>query len=363
MVDLEDGPDTNPVADAVDTSIPATSDAPPSPASAPASTPLEDQYDFGPPGENDPPPVAGAAPAASPEAAAVAPAAPVISDALMQRAAQIGYTPEVIATFKDPIQLEAVVRTAENVAFQAYNVARQQQAPAPVAAPVQQTLQLPPPPAAPVFDENAMRLDLAQKNFDPSLVEAIVGTAKQGHAQNLVSHQFATQNYNLMVARMRAQDDYNAKTQQYMHGQTQQFQALQAQHQRELIDRDYESFKSGLSESVQKLVNTPEARAQIMQTANMLLVGMAQTGQQLPPNSVAFKTAMYAALGEKIQQTATETVREEVKTHRARATTRPSSASGGSKAELPLGVDRAAAYLENFYRQIGMPSDSSGVEV
>ena len=37
----------------------------------------------------------------------------------MQRAAQLGYTPEALTAFKDPLQLEISVRTAEQAAVNA----------------------------------------------------------------------------------------------------------------------------------------------------------------------------------------------------------------------------------------------------
>lgn len=359
MVDLEAGPES-PVVDAVSTDTPASETVSSSVPETP-STPLEDLYDFGPPGETTDATVAVAAPAdaqAAP-APADAPTAHVISDALLQRATAMGYTPEVIASIKDPIQLEAVVGTAERVAMQAMHFARQQ-------APVQQTqqpvqaVQLPPAPVAPVFDENALRVDMASKNFDPSLIDAMVGMARGNHQVAMSNHQSLLQQHNLMTQRLTEQSDYNAKAHQYMQQQDQRLAQIQQQHQRELIDRDYTAFQSDLPEPVQKLVADPAARAQIMQTANTMLAGFQATGQQLPANSVAFKQAMYLTLGDKIHQASIETVRGEVRTHQARATQRPSSASGGSQVvnRLPPGPERAGAWIEDQLARLGMPNHS-----
>lgn len=357
MTDLEAGPES-PVVDAVSTEAPA-SETVSSSVPEPASTPLEDLYDFGPPGETPlDAPLAGAASADAP-APPDAPTAPVISDALLQRATAMGYTPEVIASIKDPIQLEAVVGTAERIATQAFNFARQQ-TPAPQVQQPAQVVQLPPAPVAPVFDENALRVDMASKNFDPSLIDAMVGMARGNHQVAMSNHQSLLQQHNLMTQRLTEQNDYNARAHAYMQGQDQRLAQIQQQHQRELIDRDYTAFQSGLPEPVQKLVADPAARAQIMQTANTMLAGLQATGQQLPTNSAAFKQAMYAALGDKIHQASVETVRGEVRTHQARATQRPSSASGGSQVvnRLPPGPERAGAWIENELARLGMPNHS-----
>lgn len=356
MTDLEAGPDTAQVADAPVIETPASETVSSTVSDSP-STPLEDQYDFGPPGENDPPPVAPDAAPVVVDPAVAAVATPAISPELTQRAANLGYSTEFITSFKDdPIRLESAVLNSERVAMQAMQFARSQQAAPPAQAPVQQQPQLPPPPAAPVFDENAMRAKLREMNYDDSLSNVLVDEAKRTHATALQQHQF-------MVQRLADQDRYNAQSQEFMRNHQTQLQNIQVQHQTEMVNRDYADFVKGLPEPVQKLVTTPEAKAQIHAMANTILFGLQSTGQQLPSNAIAFKQAMYAALGDKIQGAATDTVRQEVRTHQARATTRPSSASGGSAAsKLPLGGDRAGAFVEEFYRSHGMPSSNSGLE-
>lgn len=364
MVDLEadDAPGvvaSDPVPDDDAPETPA-SDPTPAPADKPQS--LEDLYDFdGPPVTTTPTPSAPAD-ATPPVAPVAAPEVPVISAALQQRAEQMGFTPEVTATFKDPMQLEAVVRTAENAAMQAMQFTRQQMQPPPVQAPVQQqqTLQIPAAPAAPVFDPNAMRNDLASKNFDPSLVEAMVGLASQNHAVALQNHQAAVQQRDILVQRLTDQDRYNQQSQQFMQGYQQQLQQINAQHQKELLDRDYDTFSAGLADPVKKLVTDPATREQIWNTAMVLANGMASTGKQLPTNPEIFKTAMYAALGDKIHQAATETVRQEVRTHQNRATSRPSSGVAATAKKNGDGYEAAGTFADNFWRQNGWPSDDAG---
>lgn len=356
------------IADAIGDSSPAetvsTSDAP-----VTFADPLADQYDFGPPGEDDVPPPPAAAPA-TPDAAAAAatPEAPAevsaISEGLRQRAIGMGYTPEFVATFKDPTHLELSVRATEQAATAAFNFARQQQAPQPQQQVQQQApVQLPPPPVAPpAFDEAAYRQQLKAMNYDDSLAEAMVGQEKKIHTALTQAHAVAVENHRLMT-RFADQDRYNTQSHEYMRQADARVAQIQAQHQGELIERDWSDFTKALPKEHQKLVSTPEAKAQIYQMANTILVGLMQSGQQLPPNSTAFKQATNAVLGEKLYQAATETVRSEVRTHQARSTSRPSSAAARPTGGGRGSPEAAGNFVDEFYRQHGMPSSNNGIEV
>lgn len=364
MVDLEADPvGGSSVADAVIESVSA--DSPASDAAAPAapetpstpSDPLADLYDFGPPGEDQSPAPAAASAPPSVDAAVTAPAEePAVSDVLRQRAAAIGYTPEFMSTFKDPTQLEMAVLGAERAALAAFQVANQQrQAPAPVQQPVQQQA-APAPQAPPPFDENAFRQNLKNQNYDEGLAELLVANEKRIHEQ-------ANQSYQLQM-RLHDQDRYNRESHQFMLQKEAQIQAIQAKHQQELIDRDYADFTRGLSEAHQKLVSTPEAKAQVIGMANTLLAGMAQSGQRLPSNTDAFKQAMFAVLGDKLFSAATEQVRQEVRVHQGRSTSRPASSSSRPVSNGGRGsVDGAARFSEDFFRKMGMPSSDAFTDV
>lgn len=355
MADLEADPVGTPESSAPET--PSTPAAPVAPAEP--STPLEDLYDFDAPG-NDAPPVAETPPStpATPENSPdppdpTAPPEPApVSGELRQRAMNMGISPEYMATFKDPVQLELAVATAERVqmntvatiANQLRQQQTQQQAPAP---------QPQPPPEAPApFNEAAMRAAHEKQGYDSSLSDVLVDQAKQTHGAMVQSHQVALANHQLL---QRLQQNESGQ-QQYQ----QQLQEIRDQHARENLDRDWKDFNAGLAPEMQKLVGTPEAKSQIQIMANSLLIGMHQSGQKLPSNADAFKTAMYAALGEKLQQAAEGKVREEVKTHQARGTQRPASAS---QKQTPGGTaESAGRFAEEFMRGVGMPS-SNGLEV
>ncbi|MHB1950123.1 MAG: hypothetical protein ACYCQK_01460 [Acidiferrobacteraceae bacterium] len=297
--------------------------------------------------------------AAAPEAshsgsAAAAPPPAGLSAELTTRAAAVGYTPELIGTFKDPVQLELAVAGAERAAINAaVAVFNQQQAQIRAQQPVAPQAPAPPPPP-PAFDENALRAQYRAMNYDEGLAEALIGQAKQNHEVAVGAHQLAVQNHRIM-ARLQDQDRYNREL--YEHSQR-----LAVQHQRELIDRDYQAFQSELSKEQKALVADPTARMQIMQTADALLAGMAARGQQLPNNVAAFKQAMFAVLGEKLYDAGVSQVRAEVKTHQGRAVARP--ASSASRGGTPAGssADRAGRFAEDFFRQIGAAA-ADGFEV
>lgn len=363
-VDLEADP-VGEVPSGAPESTPVASDPAPSTPSA-----LEDMYDFGPPDETPATPEAPVAevPAETPATSvpAATAAAPEVSPALAQRAAAMGFTPEALTAIRDPIALETAVRYAEQAAVNGAVFARnqlQQQFAPQQQAPAQQPAQLPPPPQAPApFDEAAIRRQCDERGFDAGLTNLMVDQGKQNHASAMMAHGAAVENHRLMT-RFSQQDQFNNQSYQYMQQLRAENQALQATHQRELIDRDYGDFVKSLPESQQKLVSTPQSKAQIHTMANAILIGLSQSGQAMIPNAQAFEQAAYAVLGKSMLGTATEAVRQEVRTHQNRSIARPSSSRGAPPAARVSAEDRAEAAgnrVEEFFRNLGMPA-SAGV--
>lgn len=330
---------------------------PDAPVSETASTPSEttsvasvdDQYDFDAPGYETP--------VVETTTEQVAPAAPVVeapalSPALAQRAAQIGFTPESLSAFKDPIALEIAVRQAEQVATNVAMAAQQhfqRQYAAP--PPVQQTQQLPPAPVAPApFDEQALRAQMRAQNYDETLQDHLVGQARGIYQQAVQNHEMAT--------RIWQQDKFNQDSVAYMQRKDVEVAQIRAQHQQELVNRDFNDFQASLPEQHQKLVSEPANKGQIYQMAVFIANGMVQSGQQLPPNSEIFRQATNAVMGDKLYGAAVDKVRAEVRTHQNRSITRPSAGSQPAPRRLSADerVEAAANRAEQFFRGLGIPA-------
>lgn len=355
MIDLEAGTDDSPLESAV--MDPAPSEPSPSSPATDAAN-LASDYDFDSPAYNQPEKPASPTPespapsgaVADPSSSAAGSGTQVessVSPQLAQRAASMGFTPEVMAAFSNPVHLELAVSRAEQAAINGMLFAQRPQQPAQQAQPAP----LPAPPQAPApYNEAAHRASMA--HFDETLQNQLVEQAKAQHAAAVQQHQIATQ---LWEHSKYARDMYA-----YAQRQDQQIAAMQQRHELEMINRDYEQFTSGLSEAAKKVVSDQNARATILQAANALLVGMQQTGQKLPSNPEAFKMAMYATMADKLNGMAVEQVREEVRTHQRRAVARPGGSSSRSGGGIPLGPERAAQFAESFMRKIGLSGGGGG---
>jgi len=320
-------------------------------AASEPKTPLEDLYDFDDPGAKPPEPAVAEVPAEVAPVVTATDAVPALSPALAQRAAQVGFGPEAISAIKDPIALEIAVRQAEQVATNVALAAQQhykQQAATP--APVQQTQQLPPAPTPPpAFDEAGLRSQMTSQNYDETLQNHLVAQAKGIHAQAVQQHEIATQ--------LWKHEQYNQQAFAYMQRKDAEVAQIRQQHQQELVNRYFEVFHGSLPEQHKALVSDQATKAQVYAMADAMAFGMSQRGQQVPSNVELFKMATNALLGEKLYGAAVDKVRQEVATHQGRAVARPSGGSGARAAERGGNpVDRAAAWAENFQRQLGITS-------
>ncbi len=335
--------------------VPASDPAPSS--AAPPAEPAGD-YDF----DDESAKAALAIPAATsetpvvaPEAGAGTPAAPAFSDAQLQRAASLGWGPDQLASFKDP---EIGLLNAEKLALQThYNAVAQQQIQAQQFAAARQPQAPPPQPPAPppALDENAVRKAWLDAGYEANVADMQVGVAKDLHAARLETHQQALQNFEMQ--------QWAHKAYAHQMGVAQQVQAQQVAYAQELITRDFADFKQALPESTRGLIDDAAQRA-IFAAADYTLKGMMANGvppNQLPDNKTLFRSAMYAALGEKIVSTlgaqAREKVREEVTQHQNRVIPRPSSAS---RPTAPGGIEAAGRAADDWYRKMGMGVQGSG---
>lgn len=354
MIDLEADDAPGVVAEPPVSETPPSSEPAPSPASDDS-----DPYAFDDPGALPLPEVKPTEPApvvAAEPAPVVEPVVPTLSPALAQRAANIGFTPESLTAFKDPMALEIAVRQAEQVATNVaiavqQNMQRQFAQP----APVQQTQQLPPAPVAPPpFDEAGLRAQMAAQGYDETLQTHLVANAKGLHAQAVQNHEMAT--------RIWQQDKFNAESVAYMQRKDQEVAQIRAEHQQELVNRDFADFHKGLPEQHQKLVSEQSNKAQIYGMAVAIANGMASQGQQLPSNVEIFRMATNAVLGDKLYGAAVDKVRQEVATHQNRSVARPSA--GHATTQRPRTtedrLDAAARFAEDFERKLGITSAPIG---
>lgn len=331
------------------TPVAETPPAEPTPETPPAETAT--------PAESAPTPEA-AVPAETPPATAVpaapvtppaAPPEPTLSQEQMQRAQQLGLTPEYLSQFKDPA---VGLLTAENLILRGLQAGRAQ---APQAQPEPQPQQ--PPPVviqAPApLDEGAIKKFWMDQGFDETVADAQVQVQKDAHQARQQAYQLAQTNQQLAEFQKQQiawqsqayQEIQRLQNVEKAHQESLQKQMLvQAQ---ETVQRDIAAWESAVDPAY-KTHLTPEIKQQILEVADALNARETAKGvpfDKLPSIKSLCDQAMYAVLGPKLAAVSREQVREEVKAHQQQAIARPSS---GGKPPKVTGLPAAVAFAERF---------------
>jgi len=319
----------------------------PTPETPPAEPPAEPAPDEA----GEPAPAAQPEQAAAPAApatnnqAAAAIAAPQISQQQIERAARLGWTPEILQGFTNP---EEGLLRAENLALN-FLMAGRQQAGQPQGATGQAAPQQPQRPAVPQqFNETEAREFFTQQGFDSTIVDRFVNDARQLHGvalENQQMRQWAGELYNHVqhLTRFAAESDARA-------------QMSRQQQAQEIIRRDFDTVKQSLDAPTRAKIDA-KTQNEIFALADTIVSGHIAQGRQPPSNDAAFRQAISAVMAGEGVSIALARVRDEVKQHQDLGIARPTS--GGKPRQVP-GDQAAGDFADEWYRKAGLMSGGSG---
>lgn len=250
------------------------------------------------------------------------------TDALLQRAYEAGIDAVEAKDYGTPKTLEKAIGHIER---QAQNWARQQQYVPPQQPyhPPQQPAQQ--PPELPALDAS---------EFDERLVGAI--TARDKH-------------YQAQIAQQQQQL-------QQMHAFLQQQQAQVAEQQATQTRREIDSLFAGVGEEMKQVFGSggryqlsersPEftARMAVLDEMDVMDAGYRATGRTPPPRDVLFERAVRTIHGDKVEETATRKVQEQLRNDSGQFMAPPTKRNGR---ELPPGDEKALQTATRMMRQMG----------